>query len=78
MTSGTGDEAIARGESPPQRFDLIMVAPFIGLLFFMVSFIYYYRLKEKDVTMIERKFSYILFFTQLIGLIISYCYTFEI
>ena len=77
-TTGKTTDAIIRGEPPPQRFDWIIMGPVIGLLFLMVSLLYYYRFKTKDTTSIEKIFSYVLFFTQIFAVTLSYCFTFQL
>lgn len=72
LTSGQAETAITRGESPPQRFDLIMIAPIFSLLFLIVSLLYFYRFKTKDTTNIEKCFSIILTGLSVVAIVLSY------
>jgi hypothetical protein len=74
---GTTQDAIAKGEPPPQRFDWFIFGPLIGLFFLLVALIYFYRLKTKDTTDIERYFSYFLLFALTIAMVLSYCINFQ-
>lgn len=49
---------------PPQRFDVALFGPLLGLFVLALVFIYYYRFRKGDDTLPEKYFSYAL----LIGL----------
>lgn len=78
LSRGTTDDAIARGEAPPQRFDFFMFGPVIGVLFSMGALLYFYRFKTKDTTDIEKYFSYSLLCAMTIAMVFSYCFNFQV
>ena len=66
-----GNNYYPETESPPMRFDFLLVAPIFSLFFLFITLLYYYRLRQSRNNELEKYYSYSLLVVTILGTLFS-------